>query len=271
MARAYLMETPPARLERRFERGLREAAVASLAMAVPDQVIGNDVIAEGAGVTEQWIVHRTGVRERRHVREGQRLDALAAEAAGPALEEAGVDPAELDLVLVATLAADELTPNAAPSWRTSSARTAPAQWTWAPPARASCPRFRSAAAQVEGGRCEHALVIGADVLSRFIEPSDRGTAALFADGAGAVLVSPANGSGGRIGDVVLHCDGRGAAAICATRPRAASSGCRATTPSRRAVHRMSEATREAAERPACGSTRSTCSSTTRRTPASCRP
>ncbi len=114
MARASLMETPPARLERRSERGLREAAVASLAMAVPEQVIGNDVIAAGAGVTEQWIVHRTGVQERRHVRAGERLDALAAEAGRAALDEAGVEAAELDLVLVATLAADELTPNAAP-------------------------------------------------------------------------------------------------------------------------------------------------------------
>ena len=60
------------------EARTRTAALASVAMAVPEQVIGNDVIAEGAGVTEQWIVHRTGVRERRHVREGERLADLAA-------------------------------------------------------------------------------------------------------------------------------------------------------------------------------------------------
>ena len=92
----------------------RAAALASVAMAVPDNVVTNETIAADAGVTEQWIVHRTGVRERRHVREGERLDTLAAAAGRQALDEAGLAPAEVDLVLVATVAADELTPNAAP-------------------------------------------------------------------------------------------------------------------------------------------------------------
>ncbi len=89
-------------------------------------------------------------------------------------------------------------------------------------------------------------MIGADVVSRYIEPSDRGTAALFADGAGAVLVSPANGSGGRIGDVVLHCDGRGAPAIRAT-DRERIIRMQGHDTFKAAVLRMAEATREAAE------------------------
>jgi 3-oxoacyl-[acyl-carrier-protein] synthase III len=67
---------------------------------------------------------------------------------------------------------------------------------------------------VEGGRCEHVLVIGADVLSRWTDPADRGTAALFADGAGAVVVSPASDGSGVVGHIALHSDGTGAPAIC---------------------------------------------------------
>ena len=68
-----------------LERATRPAAIASLAMAVPDHVVTNATVAEGAGVTEQWIVHRTGVHERRHVIEGQRLQDLAAAAGREAL------------------------------------------------------------------------------------------------------------------------------------------------------------------------------------------
>ena len=75
----------------------------------------NDVVAAGAGVTEQWIVHRTGVHERRYVSDGRAAAGpRRPRPAGSALEEAGVGAEDLDLVLVATLAADELTPNCAP-------------------------------------------------------------------------------------------------------------------------------------------------------------
>ena len=74
----------------------------------------NAEIAERAGVSEDWIVARTGVRERRHVGEGERLDGLAADAGRRALADAGLEPGELDLVLVATMSPDELSPNAAP-------------------------------------------------------------------------------------------------------------------------------------------------------------
>src|SRR5919206_4955927 len=92
----------------------RPAAIASVAMAVPDNVVTNATVAENAGVTEQWIVHRTGVHERRHVREGERLQDLASAAGRAALEDAGLAPVDLDLVLVATVGSDELLPNAAP-------------------------------------------------------------------------------------------------------------------------------------------------------------
>src|SRR4051812_1067054 len=182
-------------------------------MAVPDNVVTNATVAENAGVTEQWIVHRTGVHERRHVSEGERLQDLAGRAGQAALDEAGVSPADVDLVLVATVGADELLPNAAPLV----ARDLGAHGAGAMDVGAACTGFLSAlslaAAQVEAGRCRHVLVIGADVLSRFTDKRDRGTAALFADGAGAAVVGAAADGGGLIGHIALHADGVGAHAI----------------------------------------------------------
>jgi 3-oxoacyl-[acyl-carrier-protein] synthase-3 len=196
-------------------RAPRTATVASVAMAVPDNVVTNAAVAARAGVTEQWIVHRTGVRERHHVLEAERLQDLATAAGRRALEQAEVDPMDVDLVLVATLAADELTPNAAPLVALDlGARRAGAM-----DVGAACTGYLSAlalaAAQVECGRCDHVLVIGADVVSRLIDPTDRGTAPLFADGAGATLVSTAGSGPGLIGHIALHADGSGASTIVA--------------------------------------------------------
>jgi 3-oxoacyl-[acyl-carrier-protein] synthase III len=226
-----------------LDRQMRAAALASVAMAVPDRVVTNAAVAEGAGVTEQWIVHRTGVRERRHVSEGERLQDLATAAGRGALEQAGVQPKDVDLVLVATLAADELTPNAAPLV----AHDLGAVNAGAMDVGAACTGFLSAlqlaTAQVEGGRADNVLVIGADVLSRYIDPTDRGTAALFADGAGAAIVAPAT-NGGRIGDILLRCDGSGAGAITAS-DRERIIHMQGHDTFKAAVHRMSEASIEA--------------------------
>jgi 3-oxoacyl-[acyl-carrier-protein] synthase-3 len=194
----------------------RPAAIASVAMAVPEQVVTNATVAEHAGVTEQWIVHRTGVHERRHVVDGERLQDLATAAGRSALEEAGVEPEEVDLVLVATMAADELTPNTAPLV----ARDLGALRAGGMDVGAACTGYLSAlslaAAQVESGRCENVLVIGADILSRWVDKTDRGTAALFADGAGATLVGVAGEGTGSIGHIALHADGSGADSITAS-------------------------------------------------------
>jgi 3-oxoacyl-[acyl-carrier-protein] synthase III len=189
---------------------LRSAAIESVAMVVPDTVVSNDQVAERAGVTGDWIVARTGVRERRHAAPGERLSSLAAAAGREALERADVHPAGVDLVLVATLAADELTPNAAPLV----AHELGCEFAGAYDVGAACTGFVSAlhqaAAQVESGRVGRVLVIGAEITSRLVDPRDRGTAALFADGAGAVLVGPSGDEGGRIGPITLGADGSGA-------------------------------------------------------------
>ena len=224
----------------------RAAALASVAMAVPDNVVTNATVAEGAGVTEQWILHRTGVRERRHVDQGERLSDLAVAAGRGALEEADVRPNDVDMVLVATLAADELTPNCAPLV----AHELGAHGAGTMDVGAACTGYLSAlalaTAQVESGRCDNVLVIGADVMSRFVDKRDRGTAALFADGAGATLVAPANGGGGRIGHIALHADGLGAPTIQASHDDQIIH-MQGHDTFKAAVHRLSESTLEATE------------------------
>lgn len=225
----------------------RAAALASVAMAVPDNVVSNAAVAEEAGVTEQWIVHRTGIRERRHVSPGERLTDLAVTAGRQALEDAEVRPDEVDMVLVATFAADELSPNAAPLV----AYELGAHGAGAMDVGAACTGYLSAlslaAAQVESGRCDNVLVIGADVMSRFVDKRDRGTAAIFADGAGATLVTLANGRGGRIGPIALHADGLGAPAIWTSHDEKVIH-MQGHDTFKAAVHRLSESTLEALER-----------------------
>lgn len=223
----------------------RAAALASVAMAVPEQVVSNALVAERAGVTEDWIVHRTGVLERRHAADGERLQDLAAAAGRRALAEAGVAAEDVDLVIVATVSSDELLPNAAPLV----AADLGAVNAGAMDVGAACTGFLSAlalaSAQVESGRCENVLVIGAENLSRFTDPSDRGTAALFADGAGAGVVSRATEGSGRIGRIVLHSDGAGGPAIrAALADRIIEMQGHDTF--KAAVQRMSEATLEVA-------------------------
>jgi 3-oxoacyl-[acyl-carrier-protein] synthase-3 len=179
-------------------------------MAVPDRRVANAEIAQQIGVTEDWISKRTGTSSRPWAEEGERMSDFAARAGTAALERAGLAPEQLDLVLVATSTSDEITPAAAPIV----AGILGAEKAGAFDLGSACTGWlaglAAAAGQVESGRAQHALVIGADFLSRFLDFSDRDTAALFADGAGAAVVSATPAGSGRIGPVVLHSDHVGA-------------------------------------------------------------
>jgi len=195
---------------------LRGAAVTAIGVAVPETVVTNAPIAERLGVDPDWIVARTGIRERRIAAEGEDVVDYAARAAERALASAALDPAELDLVLVATMSHDELTPNAAPlvAARVGATRAG------AMDVGAACNGFVSAlvlaAGAVESGRSRTVLVIGADLLSRLTDPDDRSTAALFGDGAGAVIVG-GTADPSRVGPAVLGADGARAELVTAGR------------------------------------------------------
>jgi 3-oxoacyl-[acyl-carrier-protein] synthase-3 len=194
-------------------QGLIPASVHSVAIALPAQRVTTADLAGRLGLSEDWIISRTGVRERPVAGPDERLSDYAARAGTDALERAGVDPAEVDLVIVATMTQDELTPNSAPLV----AHAIGTERAGAFDVGAACTAFLSgvaiAAGQIETGRSRWALVIGADFITRVVDWEDRKTAPLFGDAAGAVVVGPAGDGNGAIGPIVLGSDGGGADAI----------------------------------------------------------
>jgi 3-oxoacyl-[acyl-carrier-protein] synthase-3 len=213
-----ILVTPDAALREPEAPRVRTASVLGCGTALPPRVVDTAELAPHFGVDEDWVVGRTGIRRRRFADPAMRLSDLAAEAARDALERAGLTAGELDLVLVATMTADELTPNAAPLV----AHAIGATGAGAVDVGAACTGFLSAlalgAAYIEAGRADHVLVVGAEVLSRYTDPDDRATAMLFGDGAGAVVLG-GSGSGGGLGPVVLGSDGGGAGSIVLDRAR----------------------------------------------------
>ena len=217
-------------------------ASAGLGIAVPPTVVENAPIAARLGVDPAWIVQRTGI-ERRHVcAPDDRLSDLAARAGRAALEDAGADPLDVDLVLVATTTSDEVTPSASPLV----ARDIGALNAGAIDVGAACTGFLSglslAAAQLESGRARSVLLIGADILHRYTDPDDRRTAALFGDGAGALLLTP---EGPAVGPVILGAAGD-RDLLFATRERHIIE-MEGHEVFKHAVYRMSEATLQAVD------------------------
>jgi 3-oxoacyl-[acyl-carrier-protein] synthase-3 len=195
-------------------RRVRTAGIAGLGTALPPEAIASDTIGERIGLAPGWIERRTGIGSRRRAPETMRVRDLAADAARAALADAGVEASEVDTVLVATLSADEVTPNAAPQV----AHAIGATGAGAIDVGAACTGFVSGltigAALIESGRAQNVLVIGAEIISRHVDYDDRSTAGLFGDGAGAVLLSL--GAGRRVGRAVLGSDGEAAPFIRAS-------------------------------------------------------
>jgi 3-oxoacyl-[acyl-carrier-protein] synthase-3 len=194
---------------------LTEAAVLSVAGVFPDRRVSSAEIAERIGVSAEWIRERTGIESRAHAAGDDSLTALATEAGSRALAAAGVDPADVDLVLVASFTQDELLPNTAPLV----AGDLGVRGAGACDLGAACTGFLNglafATAQIESGRAQTALVIGADLMTRVTDHSDRKTAGLFADGAGAAVIGA--GGPGRIGRIILRSDSTEADCIVAGR------------------------------------------------------
>jgi 3-oxoacyl-[acyl-carrier-protein] synthase-3 len=194
---------------------LRSAGVAGLGCALPERFVSSDQIERHLGVEAGWIERRTGIAGRRHIGASESLTGLATAAGAAALADAGVAADQLDLVLVATMAADDLLPNAAPLVAHALGTTAAAT-----DVGAACTGFLAALAlaapAIETGRAEHVLIIGAETMSRHVDHDDKRTAPLFGDGAGAAVLSAGAGA---VGPVVLRSDGAQAQLITASRER----------------------------------------------------
>jgi 3-oxoacyl-[acyl-carrier-protein] synthase-3 len=189
------------------------AGIRGVAMAVPRRRVGNHELAQRLGVEEQWITKRTGTRERPWAEPGERMSDFAAQAGAHALARAGVRPAELDLVIVATSTADEVTPNAAPLVAGLLGADSAGAFDIGSACTGWLAGLAMASGQIEAKRVRHALVVGADFLSKFLDLSDRDTAPLFADGAGAAVLGAGPDGGLGVGPVVLRADAEGAELI----------------------------------------------------------
>jgi 3-oxoacyl-[acyl-carrier-protein] synthase-3 len=166
--------------------------------------VDNAAVAEHLGVNEDWIIQRLGIKRRHILAEGERLTDLAILAGQQALEDGGVAPEDVDLVVVASTTQDELMPNMAPLV----AAGIGASGVGAFDVGAACTGFLTSlslgAGQIEAGRANTVVVVGTDALSRHVDPDDRRTAALFGDGAGAVVLR-ANAEA-RVGPTMLWSD-----------------------------------------------------------------
>lgn len=190
---------------------LHTAAITGIGKYVPERVMTNDDLARIVDTSDDWIYSRTGIRERRIAATDQATSDLAFHAATAALAVAGRAPAELDLILVATCTGDfgSFPATAAILQERLGAKRAAAF-----DVTAVCAGFAYAldvAAQyVETGRYRTVLVVGAEIMSRIVDWSDRNTCVLFGDGAGAVVVERAETSQGAILGSILGTDGAGA-------------------------------------------------------------
>jgi 3-oxoacyl-[acyl-carrier-protein] synthase-3 len=231
-----------------MRRRLRRASVIGLGHALPAGIVPNEPIARRLGVDDEWIVRRTGIRARHRASSEEGTAALATAAGRRALADAGLPGDAVDLVLVATVTPDDPLPNTAPLV----AHALGAHEAGAMDIGAACTGWLSAlalgAAQIEAQRAHVALVIGADRLSSMTDHDDPKTAAIFGDGAGAVVMG-ADCAGG-VRPVVLAADGGLAGYIVAPHAdgRIRMDG-RATF--KAAVSRLAEATIDACARAGC--------------------
>jgi len=188
--------------------GRPRVGITGLGCYVPDRVLTNDELSTLVDTSDEWIMTRTGIKERRIAAPEQAMSDLAAPASLIALEQAGVLPREVDFLVVATVTPDMTFPSTAALVADRLGMPDAAAYDLS----AGCTGFMYAVAQAHGmlasGLARKALVVGGDVLSKILDWSDRSTLVLFGDGAGAVVMETIEDGGGFLG-FELGADGGG--------------------------------------------------------------
>lgn len=185
---------------------MTRARITGTGSSVPDMIRTNFDLEQMVDTTDEWIVSRTGIRERRIAVDGEYTSTFATLAAERALEMAGVSAAELDLIVVATITGDFPFPSTACIVQNNLAAKKAAAFDIS----AACSGFiyglSIADNAMRGGTAKKALVIGAEVLSRIVDWTDRNTCLLFGDGSGAVVLEACESENGIL-STQLHSDG----------------------------------------------------------------
>jgi 3-oxoacyl-[acyl-carrier-protein] synthase-3 len=210
-ATAPVSGTAPAR--RTPRPGGRPTTIKSLATYVPPRVLTNADFEKMLDTSDEWIMQRVGIRERHIAEPGTGASDLGKEAATVAIERAGLTPADIGVIIVGTVTPDMMFPSTACLVQ----HKIGARHAWGFDLSAACSAFTysltTASQLVATGAHEHALVVGADVMSSILDYTDRSTCVLFGDGAGAVVVSAAGTDDGVILDFEHEIDGSGGPAL----------------------------------------------------------
>jgi 3-oxoacyl-[acyl-carrier-protein] synthase-3 len=193
---------------------VRRATIKSLATYVPPRVLTNADLEKMVETSDEWILQRTGIRERHIVDPGVATSDLAKEAAEEAIRRAGLTPADIDLIIVGTVTPDMLFPSTACLVQDKIG----AHKAWGFDLSAACSAFTYAltvgSQLISAGAANNVLVIGADVMSSIIDYTDRATCVLFGDGAGAVVLGVSEDPTIGILDFEHKVDGSGGPALC---------------------------------------------------------
>jgi 3-oxoacyl-[acyl-carrier-protein] synthase-3 len=165
----------------------------------PSQVLTNADLERMVDTSDDWIVQRTGIRERRVAAAHETTASMAAVASMRAIRTAGIEPDDIDLILLATLTPDYWMPSTAALVKEAIGNHKAAAMDVAAACSGFVYAYATAQAYIQSGLARHVLVIGAELLTRFLDYTDRSTCILFGDGAGAVVLSAATGKGGGLG------------------------------------------------------------------------
>jgi 3-oxoacyl-[acyl-carrier-protein] synthase-3 len=188
---------------------LRRSKITAVSHYLPERRVTNKDFEKVLDTSDQWIFERTGIRERRFVEKGIGTSDLAAAAAKLLLKQRGIDASELDLIIVGTVTPDMFFPSTACLVQDKIG----AKNAWGFDLSGACSGFIYALATgaqfIASGAHRKVLVVGADVMTSIVDPEDRATCVLFGDGAGAVLLEPAENDEKGILDFILRSDGSG--------------------------------------------------------------
>lgn len=172
--------------------GAQYARLLSVAGARGSRVVTNEEMCTIIDSTDEWITQRTGIKERHWVADGEDAETLGVAAATKAIERAGLQPSDIDAILVSTVSHFRQTPSLATILADKLGLTAPAAFDISAACAGFCYGVCLAESMVRSGAATHVLVLGVETLSRFTDFTDRSTAFLFSDGAGAAIIGPSD-------------------------------------------------------------------------------